>query len=170
MYPGTYQPLQAVSLLVADLLQRPRSDDSELSRGVVDRVFEMYDVDHGIVNQDDPVQRDLSVQGKIAWTMLARARRKALELVGDDPHILMPSMETELLSDACICGEKIALSSADRSQGAEQRPQMANLLGDALMTETPSGGRLEADTPMSHEAFDWQEFEAMAGASSGFLS
>lgn len=167
MYSGTYQPLQAVSLLVADLLQRPRSDDSELSRGIIDRVFEMYDVDHGIVNHDDPVRRDLSAQGKNAWIMLVRARRKALESIGEDYHLLLPSMENETLSDACICGEGIGLSTND--QAPREQPHQQRQTNDAdMVEEIPQ--RSFVDTPMTHEAFDWHEFDAIAGASSGFLS
>ncbi|EXJ80889.1 hypothetical protein A1O3_07177 [Capronia epimyces CBS 606.96] len=106
MYPGTYQPLQAVSLLLADLLQHPHSDDAALSRGLIDAIFELYQVDEGIVSQNDPHQRQLSPAGKDAWNMLVRTRRKALEQIGVDHHVLYPSSVVSL--PFCICGERIA--------------------------------------------------------------
>lgn len=74
MYPGTYQPLQTVALLFADLLQRPWSDEAFLSRGLVHAIFDMYHVDEGILSRNHSSKRNLSRSGKDAWSMLARRR------------------------------------------------------------------------------------------------
>ncbi|KAK5206792.1 hypothetical protein LTR07_010053 [Exophiala xenobiotica] len=106
MYPGTYQPLQAVSLLLAHTLQHSYSDDASLSRGLIDAIFEFYQVDEGIVSQGEPPRRQLSPSGKDAWTMLVRTRRKALEQIGVDHHVLYPS--PFISSGSCICGVRVA--------------------------------------------------------------
>ena len=116
MYPGTYQPLQAVSLLLADLLRHPHSDDASLSRGLIDAVFELYQVDEGIVSENDPPKRQLSPSGRDAWTMLVRTRQRALQLVGMDHHVLFPS--NLVASSRCICGEKTSATGNDATATA----------------------------------------------------
>lgn len=132
MYPGTYQPLQAVSLLLADILQHAHSDDATLSRGLIDAIFELYQVDEGIVSQSEPPRRQLSPSGKDAWTMLVRTRRKALEQIGVDHHVLYPS--PVISSSFCICGVRIAQENTvapgaqqhggDQSTAGQQEPMM----------------------------------------------
>ncbi|KAH8816721.1 fungal-specific transcription factor domain-containing protein [Xylogone sp. PMI_703] len=106
MYPGTYQPLQPLSLLLADLLQYPYSDEADESRGLVDLIFNLYQVDEGIVSPSNPPSRRLSGAGKDAWAILSRTRRKAWGIVGWDSHAFFPSQRVS--SDYCVCGERVS--------------------------------------------------------------
>lgn len=186
MYPGTYQPLQAVSLLIADLLHKPYSDEAETSRGLIDRMFEMYSVDHGIINKAEPARRDLSAVGRSAWRMLVRARRKALELMGEDSHLLIPSTPEGTTADKCVCGERIALSAdyvptqeisileeeqePSQTSGEEQFLQSAESSSGSEKTETQGQSTSVHSLWSDTDDFDWHEFEALAGISSGFMS
>lgn len=186
MYPGTYQPLQPLALLVADLLQRPWSDHFVTSRGIIDEVFERYSVDHGIVNQVDPVRRDLPAAHKGAWTVLARARRKALELSGEDPHILLPAMDTDL--EHCLCGQQIAIDQS-RNSGLSSNMSEHNASTNGVVVSdpgpsAPSSSIVTNGMPVDHlqttaivmdtdftgtEGFDWNGSHTMLGAGSGFM-
>ncbi|EXJ71409.1 uncharacterized protein A1O5_05216 [Cladophialophora psammophila CBS 110553] len=175
MYPGTYQPLQAVSLLLADLLQHPYSDDAALSRGLIDAIFELYQVDEGIVSQSDPPRRQLSPSGRDAWTMLVRTRRKALEQVGMDYHVLFPS--NAVLSSRCICGEKISV--VDNNEAlAHQHPhqQQATRPGEGAQPQAPQDmqGEPADQTPggqMLYDQvdFDWHAWDNALGPSIGLM-
>ncbi|OAP61017.1 hypothetical protein AYL99_06021 [Fonsecaea erecta] len=173
MYPGTYQPLQAVSLLLADLLQHPYSDDAALSRGLIDAIFELYQVDEGIVSQSDPPRRQLSPSGRDAWTMLVRTRRKALELVGMDYHVLFPS--NAVLSSRCICGEKISASDQHHHQqqdstmqyqptrpGEGQQPPITPQIPQDMPGEQTTPGQMLYD-------FDWHAWDNALGPSIGLM-
>ncbi|KAI1625852.1 hypothetical protein EDD37DRAFT_319687 [Exophiala viscosa] len=173
MYPGTYQPLQAVSLLLADLLQHPYSDDASLSRGLIDAIFELYQVDEGIVSQNDPPIRQLSPSGRDAWAMLVRTRRKALEQTGVDHHVLYPS--SLVSSSTCICGERIA---HDITSGPGSQQHWSS-------HHTPGGGRQDeaAPDPLSDDQdpaglslgilgqmdFDWHAWDNALGPSEGMM-
>lgn len=169
MYPGTYQPLQAVSLLLADILQHSYSDDASLSRGLIDAIFELYQVDEGIVSQNEPPRRRLSPSGKDAWTLLARTRRKALERIGVDHHVLYPS--PVVCSSSCICGVRVAPEkpgepstqlywSGDRSTAGQQEIAM-----DPLVVDEEQAG-LTTDS-LGH--IDWAAWDNAVGSSLGML-
>ena len=168
MYPGTYQPFQALSLLLADLLQNPRSDEASLSRGIVDAIFYLYRVDEGVVSQVDPPRRQLSSSGRSAWSMLARTRKKALEILGEDHHVLLPSQM--ISSDNCVCGERIAGSkqSFPSEDCAEPQPQ-----GSPFLASTPYAileDPLNISQTLFSNEFNWQEFEASIAPETGFIS
>ena len=170
MYPGTYQPLQAVSLLLADLLQRPHSDEAGLSRGLIDATFEMYQVGEGIVSQSDPPRRQLSSSGKYAWSILVRTRKKALDLISQDHHVLLPSHMAS--SDFCICGQRIArLRAGDQDEDGSQTQwrDMAPSPGNAYeMTDrhdlTPT------QMFVVNNDFDWDTWDASVGQLAGLMS
>jgi hypothetical protein len=111
-YPRTYQPLHALSLLLADLLTSPNATSrdqqaSSLSRGLIDAVFELYEVGEGIVTASDLSRRQLSPEGNQVWAMLLNARRTAFERTGQDPQVLIP-FPASSTSETCMCGKKIA--------------------------------------------------------------
>jgi hypothetical protein len=182
MYPGTYQPLQAVSLLLADLLRHPHSDDADLSRGLIDAIFELYQVDEGIVSQNDPPRRQLSPSGRDAWTMLMRTRQKALQQVGMDHHVLFPS-NLVTGSSRCICGEKISVDGHDigvrgsqtgRVQSSVPNQQIAvsdNGMGSQLPHDMQEGEVQQSPGEMLYDQvdFDWHEWDNALGPSAGLM-
>jgi hypothetical protein len=169
MYPGTYQPLQAVSLLLADLLQRPNSDEAELSRGLVDCVFDQYQVDEGLVSHNNPPNRRLSPLGRDAWSMLARTRKKVLEQLGEDHHVLIPSSVPR--SDICICGERIARNQRDIRPEEGDRVEPAETFESTVdLSEIMNNRGLSPVTVMGNADFNWEEWDATVGASIGFVS
>lgn len=168
MYPGTYQPFQALSLVLADLLHNPHSDEASLSRGFVDATFYLYRIDEGIVSQIDPPRRQLSVSGRSAWSMLARTRKKALEIIGEDHHVLLPSHM--ISADNCVCGERIASSkqAPPREDSAGSQAQDNSVLGSTPCTFPED--HLNAVQELFSNEFNWQEFEASMAQEAGFLS
>lgn len=178
MYPGTYQPLQAVSLLLADLLQHPWSDDASLSRGLVDAIFDLYQVEEGIVSRNDPPRRKLSTSGKDAWSMLVRTRKKAQEQIGQDPHALFPQRLAS--SDLCLCGERIAGQNPRRRSRNEQRQRQLPLGQETEKPATPMNtygftdeeqeSIPDQDDFMGSLDFDWLEWDAFVGGSMGLMS
>ncbi|KAK6369419.1 hypothetical protein LTS17_009762 [Exophiala oligosperma] len=171
MYPGTYQPLQAVATLLADLLQHPHSDHAALSRGLIDAIFELYQVDEGIVSRDEPPQRQLSPAGKDAWTMLLRTRRKALEHIGADHHVLYPS--PTISSSSCICGDQIV---NDESTAPSSHPHSSGDLSPAVQEEMPREF-FQVDEEQSHLSpgilsqmnFDWRAWDNALDPSIGMM-
>ena len=173
MYPGTYQPLQPVSLLLADLLQHPHSDDAPLSRGLIDAIFELYRVDEGIVSQNDPPRRQLSPSGREAWAMLVRTRRKALELVGMDHHVLIPS--TVISSRFCICGQKIAANNQNELESGEPwggEPSPGGVQPEGI-PRYDIGEEQHEMTPgqmlLGNVDFDWRAWDNALGPSVGLM-
>lgn len=174
MYPGTYQPLQAVSLLLADLLQHPHSDDANLSRGLIDAIFDLYHVDEGIVSQHEPPKRLLSPSGRDAWTMLVRTRQRALQQVGMDHHVLFPSKV--ITSNRCICGEKISVGGHDHGAAAVEATGRGSVGGGSgLSSQLPE--EMQEDqaeqTPgqMLYDPvdFDWHAWDNALGPSVGLM-
>lgn len=177
MYPGTYQPLQALALLLADLLENPHSDESATSRGLIDTIFELYEVDRGMISQNDAPQRQLSPWGREAWSMLGRTRKVALEQMGQDSHVLMPL--TRSPSGVCICGEIIL-------RGSQQPPEAstteeirthddADSLPSMVLDTRPAGTDGHSlttpggETDPVRSGFDWDEWDAFLGDSAGLM-
>lgn len=169
MYPGTYQPLQALSLLLADLLQYPHADEASESRGLVDAAFDLYQADEGIVSQNSPPRRKLSSSGKDAWSILSRTRKKALANINQDPYVLIPS--PKVFSDFCICGERISRS----RQSVRDDPVLTNSHGHNVAfppnsQDAPDDYRLTPGPMLMENAdFDWQEWDYSLGISTGML-
>jgi hypothetical protein len=90
IYPGNYQPLQAVALLLTDILDKPTSNEASASHYLIDRVFSLLGEEDGVVAEQNGhlQQRKLSISGKKAWAMLWHLRRRALQSMGADPSIL----------------------------------------------------------------------------------
>ena len=176
MYPGTYQPLQAVALLLADLLQRPWSDEASLSRGLVDAIFDMYHVDEGMLSRSDPPKRNLSSSGKEAWSMLARTRKKALEHIGQDSHVLLPHPLAK--SEFCLCGERIAGQNPSPTLGEAQPPHSshgqwraisASPINSYPIHENPQDLAIAHDDAIGSIEFSWLEWDASVGSSTGLM-
>ncbi|KAL1303170.1 hypothetical protein AAFC00_006597 [Neodothiora populina] len=133
MYPGTYQPLQPLSLILADLIEEPKSDEAETSIGLVDAMFALYQVGEGVTSsgsQPTPNpsssattassrlrsgtqtrRRFLSRAGQEVWSFLVSARRKALLQLGQDPHVLLPvsvDWSSYAAQPTCVCGGSTA--------------------------------------------------------------
>ncbi|RFU27671.1 hypothetical protein B7463_g8653, partial [Scytalidium lignicola] len=88
LYPGTYQPLQAMAILLADVLKSPHSAEAQHSRTLVERLFSMVGSDGvGWYKESNP-RRSLSTAGKEVWKMLRRLRRQAWKKAGIDPDMV----------------------------------------------------------------------------------
>jgi hypothetical protein len=167
IYPGTYQPLQAMSLLLADLLNYPHSDEASTSQGLVDAIFELYQVDHGMLTDSDPPRRKLSPSGREAWSMLSRLRSKALKQMDQDPHVVLPSFVAS--SHVCLCGERIANESLlSNSPEPAEAPQWETELHTGMPAHYGQQTHV-MDTESSHTGFDWDEWDAYLGSASGTM-
>lgn len=102
MYPGNYQPLQAVAALLTDILEQPSSNEASTSRQLIDKVFSLLGDDSGVVAEQNGrmQQRRLSQSGKQAWTMLSHLRRRAWRSMGVDPAVLWTSARSPMHSSS----------------------------------------------------------------------
>ncbi|KIV88836.1 hypothetical protein PV10_08474 [Exophiala mesophila] len=165
MYPGTYQPLQSMSLLLADLLSSPHSDEASTSQGLVDAIFELYQIDQGVMGTVDAPRRKLSPSGQQAWSMLGRVRRKALEQMDQDPHVAFPSSLAS--SNTCICGESLvhACLLEENEKQEEVIPEEPSIVG--LEPDLEMG--LETSVEAADVRFDWEDWDAFLGNSAGAM-
>jgi hypothetical protein len=94
MYPGNYQPLQATSVLLTDMLETPSSPEARTSRFLIDSVFSLNQPEHGVVAEDNGrVQpRYLSDVDKRAWMMLRKFRHRVWKQLNIDPSVLWTCM------------------------------------------------------------------------------
>jgi hypothetical protein len=175
-YPRTYQPLHALSIILADLMTGANStiqdqQASLLSRGLVDAVFELYETGEGIVTAGELCRRQLSPEGNHVWTMLLNARRTAFERMGQDPHVLIPST-TSSTSETCTCGKRIAAeltsinhqaNPPDRSAQDAGLPEGADLdAADANLGTLRDEEQGEAEEDLNLD-FDWEMWDAVFG-------
>ena len=159
--------MQAMSLLLADLLNFPHSDEAPTSQGLVDAIFDLYQVDQGMITGTDPPRRKLSPSGREAWSMLGRLRKKALEQMDQDPHVVLPSLIAS--SHVCVCGEPIAHERLLSNEN--DHPEMPSW--DATLG-VDAGMPLRQGTPLvGHETgqmgFDWDEWDAYLGSAAGTM-
>lgn len=161
MYPGIYQPLQPLAVLLTDLLRCPYSDEALLPRSLIDAVFDLYRVDHGVVSEGVSPLRSLSTFGKDAWWMLIRARTKALEVVGQDPHVLYPFRVAA--DQKCVCGNPLKVKT---SQDAA-----TNLQFDSKYFDPPD---IDVDRVIEQAqeplGFGWEEWDALLGDGAGLMA
>jgi hypothetical protein len=90
VYPGNYQPLQAVAVLLADLADDSVSPEASISRVLIDRVFSLLGpAGSGVVahHYGRPLQRRLSTSSQEVWTMLRRLRRRVWKEMKIDPTL-----------------------------------------------------------------------------------
>ena len=171
MYPGIYQPLQPLAVLLADLLEHPNGTRAEQSRGLVDAVFKLYQVEEGVLNPNNSSRRELSPLGSTSWSILGRARKRALEKVGQDHHTMIPSNNAS--SDYCICGERISWRYSDiESSQSGMDDSEQTLAGLTTVFDVPSQGLtpnaiFAAETTGS--GFNWEEWGSSLHASTNVL-
>ncbi|KAF2096748.1 hypothetical protein NA57DRAFT_78343 [Rhizodiscina lignyota] len=132
IYPGNYQPLQAVSVLLADLAENPKSNEASTSRYLIDSVFSLLEHEGGVVAEHDGHlhPRGLPKAGKAAWKMLWQLRRRALRRMGVDPSVLWASA---------------------RKHGHEVRQSNASEGSDAAEENMTSGQSLSSLDPLPLE-------------------
>lgn len=90
MYPGNYQPLQAMAVVLTDLVDNPTSNEAFRSRQLVDSIFSLLGDSGGVVAEHDGhlIERKLPASGKECWTMLWALRRRAWRSMGVDPSVI----------------------------------------------------------------------------------
>ena len=101
--------------------------------------------------------------------MLARTRKKILEQLGEDHHVLVPSRVP--YSDICICGERFARKQPciQAEEGPRNEPA-DTFASPANLSEIIDMHGLSSLPAMGNAGFDWQEWDATVGASMGFVS
>lgn len=93
LYPGAYQPLQPVAVLLIDLLNNPQSEESSKSRALLEKTFSMLGPEGRITNgalgvNCWPDQRYASSGSKQAWMRLEKLRSKVWQKLGLDHNVL----------------------------------------------------------------------------------
>ncbi|KAI9691005.1 MAG: hypothetical protein M1822_008625 [Bathelium mastoideum] len=134
VYPGNYQPLQAVAFLLMDTLKNPTSSQALTSRDLIDRVFSMLSHDGGVVAEQNGrlQQRSISRSGQEAWNMLLQLRRRVWRNMGVDPSVLWTCAHQH--DDAhddpnsnSYSEEKSSTEGAPRSVEDPQMPRSSNM-------------------------------------------
>jgi hypothetical protein len=91
-WPGYHQPLNAITLLLTDLIQFPTSGHAANSIQVVDLVFALLGPDGGIVagagESQTIVHRRLLEGGRESWQYIGRLRREAWRRAERDPAVV----------------------------------------------------------------------------------
>lgn len=123
MYPGTYQPLEMVSLLLADLLSFPQSEEAATSAGLVDAIFQLYQSSRVVTEASNPLRGKLSPSRREVWSSLVHMRKKALERMDQDPCALRPCSMAS--SHRCICGARIGHEQLMLDAGEQGSPSLA---------------------------------------------
>lgn len=155
-----------MSLLLADLLSFPHSDEASASQGLVDAIFELYQIDQGMMTGIDGPRRKLSPSGQQAWSMLGRVRRKALEQMDQDPHVVFPS--SLATSNTCICGEVLVHACLVEENDKEE--EVVPVEPPAVEPESDLAMRLETPPVEPEEVrFDWEDWDAFLGNSAGAM-
>ena len=93
LYPGAYQPLQPVAVLLIDLLNNPQSGEALKSRVLLEKTFSLLGPEGRITNGTLsascwPDQRYASVGAKQAWMRLEKLRSKVWQKLGLDHNVL----------------------------------------------------------------------------------
>ena len=121
-------------------------------------MFAFYRVDEGIVRYEQTTagdapndfgcanshrrfrKRNLNPAGRNAWLMLIGARRKALEQIGQNPHVLWPTGLTRtksILQEACICGGMEHPGRGPKESGSERVGDSQRSLGVVDQQKSP---------------------------------
>ncbi|KAH6663416.1 fungal-specific transcription factor domain-containing protein [Halenospora varia] len=126
LYPGAYQPLQPVAVLLTDLWKNPQSLEASKSRALLEKTFSLLGPEGRITNGASrascwPDQRYTSVGAKQAWMRLEKLRSKVWQKLGLDHRVLwMKSIrQTGQQSESVVT----AARSASTSQVTTQQPQ-----------------------------------------------
>lgn len=125
LYPGAYQPLQPVAVLLTDLLNNPLSLEASKSRILLEKTFSLLGPEGRVTNGTLsvscwPDQRYASAGAKQAWMRLEKLRSKVWQKLGLDHRVLwMKSIKrTGQKSESVVIQER----SASTSQVATQQP------------------------------------------------
>lgn len=199
LYPGTYQPLQATAILLADLIQCPDSSEASNSRILVDKIFSLRGPDGGVVPEENgrPAQRKLSSTGIEAWTMLRNLRRHAWRKAGRDPRVIWVDArqrgEIEKTNESPTADIKSSMSQSitndleamDTDDNAFVETHHANKASH-LTQDDPYSVLLEPDTPTGKylrdddvndgfsnhimNGFDWDQWDTVLGRSFDYQS
>lgn len=159
IYPGMYQPLQAVATILVDLCSCPTSAEAADSRILVDYVFSMMEPDGGVVAEDEhaPISRQLSIGGKKAWDILRKMRRKAWARAGLDPHLVWLSSEGLFAGFGDHMGVDIQ-GDGWEDQASTRKPAQTSSTGCEASNEM-----LNNEQPLSKFAVTPQEFLGLTG-------
>ena len=98
--------------------------------------------------------------------MLVRTRRKALEQMGKDSHVLLPSGAYP--GNTCVCGQEIGV----HEQLLQSQMRMAGDPSDALPvegspTEAVEGSKMPG---MGEMGFNWDKWDSLLGHGTGRLA
>ena len=93
LYPGAYQPLQCVAVLLIDLLKAPLSPEASKSQALLENIFSLLGPEGRITNgtlnvASWPNQRYASAGARQAWMRLEKLRSKVWQKLGLDHSVL----------------------------------------------------------------------------------
>jgi hypothetical protein len=122
LYPGAYQPLQPVAVLLVDLLKEPHSTEAHESQVLLEKIFSLLGPGGRITNTDsNPVtwsdQRHASKGAKQSWARLEKLRSKVWQKLGLDASVLWTrTIGESTLEPKSVGASQIQVSTSDMTE------------------------------------------------------
>lgn len=136
LYPGAYQPLQPVAVLLIDLLNNPQSEESSKSRALLEKAFSMLGPRGRMTNGSLRVNcwsdlRYSSGGSRQAWTRLEKLRTKVWQKLGLDHDVLW----MRSISASTTPSERLRVSEQTQqsTQPMTQYPRSLNQINEGII-------------------------------------
>jgi hypothetical protein len=91
LYPGTYQPLQSICVLLTDLLRNTDSPEANKSREVVEGIFTLLSPEGRITvsgRRESTASRQVSNGARMSWIILDKLRKRVWRVMGLDATVM----------------------------------------------------------------------------------
>jgi len=122
LYPGAYQPLQPVAVLLVDLLKEPHSTEAHESRILLEKIFSLLGPGGRITNTNSNLvawsdQRYASKGAKQSWARLEKLRSKVWQKLGLDSSVLWTrTIGKSTLEPESVDVSQIQVTTSDRME------------------------------------------------------
>ncbi|KAK5166846.1 uncharacterized protein LTR77_007575 [Saxophila tyrrhenica] len=160
-WPGNHQPLNAIMLLLTDLLDKPNSAHAARSRQAIDLVFALLGPDGGIVAgagaEHTITKRPLLEGGHESWQYLQQFRARVWRNFGlDQSDITTREQAVLICSNASVTDVNVEQGPMWSQEGAEMMDEMTGLdIGEGMQEKF--GGEYEVGSPN----IDWDYLDAV---------
>ncbi|KFY48492.1 hypothetical protein V495_01306 [Pseudogymnoascus sp. VKM F-4514 (FW-929)] len=194
LYPGAYQPLQCVAVLLIDLLKAPQSLEASKSQALLEHTFSLVGPEGRITNgtlnvASWPNQRYPSAGAKQAWMRLEKLRSKVWQKLGLDHSVLWArtigkTTQQSGSTDTARTRSSISQTTAQQPVPSEQNALLnADFLFSTDLPNIPSTGFGAANSDNSDQQYllqgqtsiesqleqdiesEWQTFRSQGGLS-----
>ncbi|KAF2665066.1 hypothetical protein BT63DRAFT_429017 [Microthyrium microscopicum] len=172
LYPGSYQPLNQVCMLLVDMLRRPDAPEVPQSRLALEPIFQCLGPNGRVFGRNSSSglgasNRRFSNGARVAWARLEALRRKVWKVLGIDATVMWSatydnrtnsvytsSPESQLKSDMLASADGFSASNMADLTGLGMSP---NSLSQSLPSAFSNGspGSLDLDPALALDSFSW---------------